>query len=1210
MNKITSKACILTMILTLFSTFILPSHAAPAAEYENRYDVTTARNCYVREDGTEVSSANFFTSDYIPVSPGETLYLGPCDPAQGYQFAVFDAAKNGLGLMKSADCETVAGLSGGGAILSYVVPEQAAYIRMSAAVVYARWFLLTRDQPFDEESLLRAVTAGGAAIASNLYDKTTADYGYRNADHSVTSSASHWSSKEFAVAANDTIFFGPCNENQNFQLYAWNTAGTASKVNASGLKIVDRFDNGQVIYAYRCLSDGTVSLVNASAYNDYYLATKNQPLTVQLYYNYWDSRENANCYFPTLDKTGAYLNNDGSYTDYANHSCSHYIAVQEGDTLTFGPAVAGQGYHAMGFDAEKTAVTGKVTASDLESTDTFSDGRMLYTYTVPAGISYVRVVNSTSYKSSFVIFKNNPITVEDYNNYMGIQVDPSSPLYRKTALFVGDSICYGSQDDASNRLAWAGRIAQSRGMLSYVNSAISGTSLSTARAERQGKIVSQLTRYSGWHFDYVILHGGVNDAWDSYPVGEMSDSFDPADFDLSTYAGGLEELIYNAIKYYGKTSAIGYLMNFKAPGCSTGNISDMSAYFAVGKQICEKWGIAYYDMYNSEEISEALKVTTNTYLPDYIHLNAAGYDIIAPYIGAWMETLEPYDSSVEEHEKTVIACVGDSITKGEMSNDVNRFSYPAQLQDLIGDDYEVLNLGWGGATAQTGTGNPFKGTYQYKQSLEADPDIVVMMFGHNDTKAANWDTSNHEASKAKFKAHLTELVQEYQNMPSQPTVYIATPAWAQGPLSVFNNGMLAAIREVAQEQNCTLIDVHAATFERSDLLASDAVHFTDEGYALIAETVREGLGLNKAEKKEVEIPDNVNPERPVMRAYSQYPEAGAYALETVEDVEIFGDLIASGVTFKNKTVYLMNDLDFSGKNFRPLGSSSGVTAANRILYDHAFQGTFNGNGHTFSNVYISSMWWDTALFPVTYGAVIQNFGLAGGRIEGLDITASIVGYGDGGTVLENVWSAADVYSARTADGAAGIAANMRNGGTMTNVAYYGTVSGTMNIAGLCSWGQSGNTALTMKNCVFAGNLDLRNINSTNYRSYTFGRYGATVSVNENLFGVIGREGTTSVDTAVPVLLDETAYSDGTAAALLNACEGARWVVREGRTVPGAGILRGDADGDGLVSTADAVRLMRYLNGHLVELNAANADFNGDGRLSIADAVAILRQLAA
>ena len=101
-----------------------------------------------------------------------------------------------------------------------------------------------------------------------------------------------------------------------------------------------------------------------------------------------------------------------------------------------------------------------------------------------------------------------------------------------------------------------------------------------------------------------------------------------------------------------------------------------------------------------------------------------------------------------------------------------------------------------------------------------------------------------------------------------------------------------------------------------------------------------------------------------------------------------------------------------------------------------------------------------------------------------------------------------------------------------------------------------------------------------------------------------------MDTAVPVLLDETAYSDGTAAALLNACEGARWVVREGRTVPGAGILRGDADGDGLVSTADVVRLMRYLNGHTVELNAANADFNGDGRLSIADAVAILRQLAA
>ena len=57
-------------------------------------------------------------------------------------------------------------------------------------------------------------------------------------------------------------------------------------------------------------------------------------------------------------------------------------------------------------------------------------------------------------------------------------------------------------------------------------------------------------------------------------------------------------------------------------------------------------------------------------------------------------------------------------------------------------------------------------------------------------------------------------------------------------------------------------------------------------------------------------------------------------------------------------------------------------------------------------------------------------------------------------------------------------------------------------------------------------------------------------------------------------------------------------------------LLGDADGDGEVSSGDAVAILRYLAAYEVENFVAEAaDFDGDDTISSGDAVAILRKLA-
>ena len=214
-------------------------------------------------------------------------------------------------------------------------------------------------------------------------------------------------------------------------------------------------------------------------------------------------------------------------------------------------------------------------------------------------------------------------------------------LYQKTALFVGDSICHGSRDTA-NKGAWAGRIAEETGLIA-TNNGKSGTSLSDTRKNRFGLIHEQLLQEEGKAFDYVVLHGGVNDAWDNVPVGSCSTYFDPSSFNCDTFAGGLERLLYTATTLFGEKAAIGYLINFKAPSCSHGTVSDMSEYVAVAKKICDKWGVAYLDMYHHQELTLALQFHTTAHTTDFIHPNPEGYDILTPYIADFMRSLTPYE---------------------------------------------------------------------------------------------------------------------------------------------------------------------------------------------------------------------------------------------------------------------------------------------------------------------------------------------------------------------------------------------------------------------------------------------------------------------------------------------------------------------------------------------------------------------------------------
>ncbi len=235
-----------------------------------------------------------------------------------------------------------------------------------------------------------------------------------------------------------------------------------------------------------------------------------------------------------------------------------------------------------------------------------------------------------------------------------------NPLEGKSVLFVGDSICEAICEAAGGKWAtgksitgWAGRIIENNGMTG-LNLGKSGASVSNCRGANM--VVNQLAAQSqvNTDFDYVIMHGGVNDAWDSAPIGEITEGFD-GPFVYATFAGGLEDMFQYAKKTY-PNAQLGFIINFQLPSATYGKLSDMTEYVDMTIKICEKWEIPYLDLYNNESINKELKGTTTTYLHDYIHPNKDGYDVITPYVEDWMKTVAdgtytfPSEEPVESSE--------------------------------------------------------------------------------------------------------------------------------------------------------------------------------------------------------------------------------------------------------------------------------------------------------------------------------------------------------------------------------------------------------------------------------------------------------------------------------------------------------------------------------------------------------------------------------
>ena len=195
--------------------------------------------------------------------------------------------------------------------------------------------------------------------------------------------------------------------------------------------------------------------------------------------------------------------------------------------------------------------------------------------------------------------------------------------------------------------------------------------------------------------------------------------------------------------------------------------------------------------------------------------------------------------AIAQGQKVKVACVGNSITWGHGIQDRSKNTYPAQLQQLLGDGFDVRNFGNNGKCAQDEADDPYTKTKEYADALAFMPDIVIIKLGTNDSKPQNWKDAK------RFKKGLEKIAVSFSKLASHPRMIIALPAtafsraWAIND-SVISAGIIPAVTQIAARHKWQLVDLHTTTAPLSRLFP-DGIHPNEEGAGIIAKTIRDAI---------------------------------------------------------------------------------------------------------------------------------------------------------------------------------------------------------------------------------------------------------------------------------------------------------------------------------------------------------------------------------
>lgn len=200
-----------------------------------------------------------------------------------------------------------------------------------------------------------------------------------------------------------------------------------------------------------------------------------------------------------------------------------------------------------------------------------------------------------------------------------------SPLAGKTLYVAGDSIAYGK----SSAGGYGKCIADKYGM-TLTNEAVDGATLTPNITDKvyggtRGCISTVVTNSTALaKADYILLEGGVNDAWNNAHVGTLTDGFAAA-YDETTMTGALEKMLDDLATNH-SDKRVAYV--FPHGGMFAGSENWYKTYKPAILAALKKWGVPYVDIAETTPPmgKHGVSELGDKYTSDGTHPNAAGYE--------------------------------------------------------------------------------------------------------------------------------------------------------------------------------------------------------------------------------------------------------------------------------------------------------------------------------------------------------------------------------------------------------------------------------------------------------------------------------------------------------------------------------------------------------------------------------------------------------
>lgn len=200
-------------------------------------------------------------------------------------------------------------------------------------------------------------------------------------------------------------------------------------------------------------------------------------------------------------------------------------------------------------------------------------------------------------------------------------------LNNKDVLIIGDSIMHGNGWDGG----FANLIAET-----YPTARITNLSVSGARLVGNGIFDQMSSAYTqGLRPDYILMDGGGNDMFASATLGTVDFSQYADISGATTIVDALEHIFYRARSYLPDTKIIFCTLYKLNPGSSAQipAFQVQKSIWAEIKKSCEKYSVAVCDFYEESNFLP-LENFLSKYFIDVVHINELGYRWLWPMLKA------------------------------------------------------------------------------------------------------------------------------------------------------------------------------------------------------------------------------------------------------------------------------------------------------------------------------------------------------------------------------------------------------------------------------------------------------------------------------------------------------------------------------------------------------------------------------------------------